>query len=215
MKVYGIGGLGVDNRVFAELNLDFELTPLEWIVPLHKESLESYTRRFAEQIDRNTPFSIVGVSFGGMMAIELNKILDPVQIVLLSSATRREDIPRSFRIAGQSGLLRVIPKPMMKPPAFVNNWFFGVSDAKYKALLQDVVDDTDTDFLRWAIGVILQWNNHQSPSNLLRVHGTADRILRCTTPDEAILLQGAGHFMVMDRSEEVSRILNQSVKRAE
>lgn len=118
MKVYGIGGLGVDERVFAELNLDFELTPLKWIEPKSKEPIQQYAARFAEQIDQRHPFAIVGISFGGLMAIELNKILNVEKIVLISSATSKSDIPRVFRFFGKSGLLSLIPNFLMKPPFF-------------------------------------------------------------------------------------------------
>ncbi|MGB0839278.1 MAG: hypothetical protein ACPGXL_04005 [Chitinophagales bacterium] len=33
MKLYGISGLGADQRVFQYLNLDCELIPLDWIEP--------------------------------------------------------------------------------------------------------------------------------------------------------------------------------------
>ncbi len=210
-KIYGIGGLGVDERVFAELQLDFELIPLRWIEHEPGETIESYARRFLNQIDRGAPFSIIGISFGGMMAIELSKISDPTQIVLISSATGKSDIPLLFRVFGKLGLLSLIPTFMLKPPAFIANFFFGVSETRYKKCLKEILADTNTAFLRWATQEISRWDNSHRPGNMTRIHGSSDRILRCSNEERTITILEAGHFMVMNRAKEVSAILNQTM----
>ncbi|MEM6525640.1 MAG: alpha/beta hydrolase [Bacteroidota bacterium] len=212
MKIYGIGGLGVDERVFSELALDFELTPLQWIEPKPKETIQSYVNRFAKQIDTVNPFSIIGVSFGGIMAIELNKILNPDKIVLISSATHKSDIPFIFRIFGKAGLLKLIPNFLMKPPPFLANFFFGVSEPHHKKVLQQILADTDIDFLRWAVNEITKWDNSERLTNLVRIHGSSDRLLSLSKREQVIVIPNAGHFMVMNRAKEISRFLNQELK---
>ena len=58
----------------------------------------TYARRVAPQIDSEENFTIVGVSFGGMLALELNKLLNPNLIVLISSAVGPQDNPRTYRL---------------------------------------------------------------------------------------------------------------------
>lgn len=212
MKVYGIGGLGVDERVFSELTLDFEITPLKWIDPEPRETIQDYAARFAIQINSKEPFAIIGISFGGMIAIELNKILKPAKIVLISSATRKADIPLIFRIFGRSGLLNVTPDFLMKPPQFVANFFFGVSEPKFKKALKQILADTDINFLRWATNQITKWNNSEQPTNMLRIHGSSDRLLNFKKEEEVIVIPNAGHFMIMNRADELSQLLNQELK---
>ena len=65
MKIYGISGLGADQRVFKYLKLDCEFIPIDWITPLKRESIENYALRLAQVIDTNEAFGILGVSFGG------------------------------------------------------------------------------------------------------------------------------------------------------
>ena len=215
MTVYAIGGLGVDKRVFSELALGFELIPLSWIDPLPNESLESYTRRFGMQIKHHDPFSIIGLSFGGMIAIELNKFLSPQKIVLISSATSKSDIPKSFRILGKAGLFRWLPNALMKPPAFLADWFFGVKEPKYKKTLHTIISDTDVSFLRWATDQIAHWDNKTIPINMIRIHGSSDRLLKYSKSEKVTIIEKAGHFMIMNRAMEISKILNEVLKKSE
>lgn len=212
MKVYGIGGLGVDERVFSELSLNFEITPLNWIDPAPKETIQEYAVRFAEQIDSTKPFAIIGISFGGMIAIELNKILTPEKIVLISSATSKSDIPLIFRIFGRTGLLNLTPDFLMKPPSFLAYYFFGVSEPQFKGVLKQILADTDIDFLRWATNQITKWDNSDRPTNMLRIHGSDDRLLNFNKSERVIVIPNAGHFMVMNRADELSQYLNQELK---
>lgn len=211
MKVYGIGGLGVDERVFSELSLNFELIALKWIDPQRNEKIEDYAFRLAKQIDSKQPFVIVGVSFGGIIAIELNKILSPEKIVLISSATRKYDIPLIFRIFGRNGLLRLTPNFLLKPPSFLANFFFGVSDLEHRKTLKQILVDTDTDFLRWAINVLTKWDNSELPINMVRIHGASDRLLNFSKSEEITVLSKAGHFMIMNRAAEISQLLNKEI----
>ncbi|MTI20557.1 alpha/beta hydrolase [Fulvivirga sp. RKSG066] len=209
MKIYGIGGLGVDQRIFSELSLDFDLIPLEWIPPIGNEKIEVYATRFAKQINAQEPFGIIGVSFGGMIAIELNKILSPKLIILISSATSKNDIPWTFRVLGKIGIFKKVPNFLIKPPPFLANYLFGISHPKHKKTLRQIIADTDTGFLRWAINQIAIWNNVNKPSNLIRIHGSSDRMLTFAEKDKVIAIPNGGHFMVVDKADELSRILNQ------
>ena len=77
MKLYLIGGLGADERVFQNLQLSTECQPINWIDPFKDESLGSYVNRLIPQIDQNERFGILGVSFGGIAALELAKLTNP------------------------------------------------------------------------------------------------------------------------------------------
>ena len=200
----------MDERIFSELTLDFELTPLKWIEPKPKESIRNYATRFAEQIDPTVPFSIIGISFGGIMAIELNKIINPSKILLISSASSKSDIPLIFRILGQAGFLKLVPDFLMKPPSFIANWFFGVSEPEHKQILKQIMANTDVDFLRWATNAIAKWDNSQNATNTVRIHGSSDRLLNYSKKEDVIVIPNAGHFMIVNRADELSKVINQN-----
>ena len=56
MKIYGIAGLGADERVFQYLKLDYAFVSLDWIEPLPDESIESYAGRLALSIAKKNLF---------------------------------------------------------------------------------------------------------------------------------------------------------------
>jgi len=69
MKIYLIGGLGADERVFKYLKLDCETQVIKWLEPKQKETIISYSKRLLKQINQEENFALLGVSFGGIIAI--------------------------------------------------------------------------------------------------------------------------------------------------
>ncbi len=74
MKMYLIGGLGADERVFKYLSLEFKTEIIQWIEPMPKEKISAYALRVSQQINQNEEFGILGVSIGGIVAIEISNI---------------------------------------------------------------------------------------------------------------------------------------------
>ena len=99
MKAYFIPGLGADCRVFKNIKLpdSFIRINLEWIHPVEEESLESYALRMGEKIDASEPFILIGLSFGGMLAIEISKIKPPVELVLISTIHISDELPILYK----------------------------------------------------------------------------------------------------------------------
>ena len=213
LKIYAIGGLGADERVFSYLKLNFELEVLQWIPPLKKEALADYAKRMLDQIDKEEEFILLGVSFGGMLAVEMAKLRKPIKLILISSAVSIKDIPFLFRVFGKTHLIKLLPATFLKAPDFINNYFFSVKREEDKQLLKQIIHDTDPDFLKWAIGQILSWKGQAPAAQLIRIHGTADRLLNCSSgKDKVEWIEGGGHFMVVDRADEISQLLNSKVE---
>ncbi len=203
MKLYAISGLGADKRVFKNLRLEAELVHLDWIAPLKNENLAQYAKRMSENIDSTEEFALMGVSFGGMVAVEISKILKPKITILLSSAEVRQEIPVWFRIASHLHFLKWLPSSAFNIPSFIANWFMGT---KNKQLLRQILDDADKDFYKWSVNALVTWNNTSRIPNALKISGEKDRLL--PPGKNCIVLKNAHHFMVLDRAEEVSVIIN-------
>jgi len=111
MKVYFINSLGADRRIFSKIKLRPELTHIHinWIDFKKNESLEEYAARLSLQIDTSAAFALVGVSFGGMIAVELGKFLKPSTTFIISSSVSRKELPFSYRLAGLPFILSIIP----------------------------------------------------------------------------------------------------------
>ena len=212
MVIYGVPGLGADERVFACLGVDIQ--PIRWIKPAPEDTLASYAFKLIPQIDQSSPYILLGVSFGGMLVSEMSKYINPYKVILISSVAASCELPRSLR------LLRALPKGLLNwsvnrlhpPPAFIMNKVFGVNSRSGQHLLQMIIKETDVSFMTWAIHSILHWQNTSIPENLIRIHGSADRLL--PPPSSAyIKVEGGGHFMIVEEAELIKTLIHQQMNK--
>ena len=211
MKLYGISGLGADKRVFKYLTLDCELIPIEWIEPSKEETIEDYSIRFSRVINTNEKFGIIGVSFGGLIAVELSKRLKPQLTILISSAETKKELRTIYQIIGKSKLLKFIPQIFFDPPRIIATWLFG---AKKKKLLKQILDDTDLKFAKWAVNELVNWRNEEILSNrILKIGGTNDKLIPPKKDEYQKLIDKGEHFMIVDRADEISQIINAEIKK--
>ncbi|HCS20431.1 MAG TPA: alpha/beta hydrolase, partial [Bacteroidetes bacterium] len=135
------------------------------------------------------------------------KLIETEQILLISSAKTKEEIPFYYRIAGKMGFHKILPARLLKNSNFVSNWFFGAASAFDKQLLKQILLETDPDFLKWAIDKVVCWDNRSLPKNVIHIHGSRDRILPARFVKWDEIIQDGGHFMVFNRSDEVNALL--------
>lgn len=205
--IYLFSGLGTDERVFQ--NLDFSkyaITFVKWIEPTKNETIESYAKNLAKQIIHSNPI-LIGLSFGGIMAVEVAKQISTKKVILIASAKNKKEIPIYFRFLGWISIDALVPTSILKKSNFLSYWFFGVETEADKLMLKEILLDTNPIFLKWAISKIIRWKNITSVENLIHIHGTNDRLLpiyyvKC---DEKII--GGGHFMTMNKSDEINKLL--------
>jgi esterase/lipase len=207
MRAYCISGLGADERVFEALQLKHEVVPIHWLTPYPKETLTDYCQRLLQQIDTRVPFLLIGVSFGGMIACEMNRFIQPEHTIIISSAARASELPLSYKIMGKIKLAKWMPEFMIFPPLFLLNYLFDVQTTEDKTLIKNISKDTDPVFARWAIDKITHWTNDVVPVNLVRIHGNKDKVLPYYKAADYVI-QNGGHFMIVNRAEEISALIN-------
>jgi len=210
--IYFVSGLGADERIFQWLRYDgYRPKHIQWITPEKGESIEGYALRLSEQIDDENPI-VVGLSFGGMIAVELAKQLKTEKIILLSSVKQRSEVPFYFKLFRAFPLHRIFPfKTLLWGFYWLAYWLFSPEGRDQKDLLKTVLIETDPHFLKWALHKVVIWKNQEVPQNLIHLHGKRDRIFpyRFVSPDYAI--ENSGHLMVMNRAEEVSNLLEELI----
>ena len=206
-EIYLLSGLGADKRVFDFIDLSgFKMNHVDWIAPADNESIESYATRLLGQIRTNRPI-IIGVSFGGMVTVEIAKQIETEKVILISSAKTRSDIPFYFRIIGQFGLNKLMPTRILKSVNGLTYWFFGTKTKKENELLKAIIRETDSKFLSWAIDKIVNWRNATLITNLTHIHGTDDKILPSKTAD--INVSNGGHLMIVNKGKDISGHIRQ------
>jgi pimeloyl-ACP methyl ester carboxylesterase len=209
MTLYLIGGLGADERVFKYLNINVKTQIINWILQKPNEELKSYAIRLTEQINKNEEFAILGVSFGGIIAIEMAKFIKPKKLILISSIESSNQLPKHLITMGKAIVFEILPNSLIKPPKFILGYLFGAENRK---LLHQIIKDTKPEFIRWALKTIVRWSNDSNITETIRIHGTKDRLI--PLKGNAIRVEDGGHFMIVDRAKEISKIINEQLKNA-
>jgi esterase/lipase len=210
--LYIFSGLGADERVFKLMDFNgFNPVFMKWENPISGETMESYAKRISTNITTPKP-NILGLSFGGLMAIEVAKQMETDKIVLIASAKTRSEIPFYYRTIGLLGLHKLLPTSVQKQSNFITNWLFGAKSDSDKKLLKQILKDTDPIFLRWAVDKVVSWKNEIVLHNIFHIHGTSDKILPLKFVDCDIEIKNGGHLMTMDKAAEISKIIKQHLQ---
>lgn len=205
-----LSGLGADQRVFDFLDFgNHNVHHIAWISPLKNETLKEYAARLTQQITSTHPV-LIGVSFGGMVAMEIGKIIETEKIILISSARTKRDIPLNFKLTGKLRLHRTVPPSFMKTTNPITSWLFGAQTKIEKELLSAILRDTDDQFLNWAIDKIVGWDNVDALKNVTQIHGTSDKIL--PLKEAKFVIKGGEHLMIVNRADEVSQAIKEALK---
>lgn len=201
-KLFVFSGLGADKRIFEKLDLSaFDCEYVDWIKPEKNETLQHYALRISKDIPENA--SILGVSFGGMLAVEIANHKKINHLFLISSAKTKFEIPILYHLAGKTGLVHLLPSKLLKKANFISYWFFGMKTTEEKSLLKVILNDTDSYFLKWAMRAICLWNNEKVPENYSHFHGSADRILPYRKIKKAKKIEYGGHLMVYSQAKQI------------
>jgi len=209
--IYLFSGIGADERVFQYLDFSgYQTTFITWLPNENKESIENYTKRLADQIKTNNPI-FVGLSFGGIVAIEMAKFIKTEKIILIASVKTFDELPLAYRRFSSLQLHKLLPNWILVRSNFMINWLFGTESKSDRKLLADILHDTDPVFVKWAIGKISSWKNTVLHKDLIHIHGTADklfpfRFVKCDLP-----VEGGGHFMTVNKSTQLTNLIRQAL----
>lgn len=209
MTTYFLSGLGADKRIFAKLKLPghLNIVHIEWIPNLPNESITSYVKRLSSAIDITEPFQFVGLSFGGIVATELSKIMKPKQIIIISSVSTSVQVPWYLNFSGQFLFNPLIPSSFLNLSNPISHWLFGAKSTEEKTLFEESLNDSDSGFLRWAFEKIATWENKTKADNLFHIHGSEDKAFPIMFVQPDYVVEGGEHLMVYDKHEEISKLL--------
>jgi len=211
-RIYCISGLGASEQVFSKLHLPgTELIILKWLIPKTGESFAAYSQRMFEQVKENNPI-LMGVSFGGMTCIEMANQFPVKKMILISSVKTKDELPLWMKAAGKLKLHRLV-KPRPHPILYrVENFFLGAETKEDKQLANSFRKEVDNDYLQWAIHQIVSWKNVTIPQNYIHIHGTGDRLFPIRNVKADHIIRQGGHFMVFNKADEISTIINRELE---
>lgn len=210
-KVYFISGLGADYRSFRFLDLSlFDAHFIRWITPSPDDTLGSYAEKlFASVADENA--IIVGLSLGGMLAVEIAKKHPGTKVIVIASAKTRFEIPGYLKFWRHFPVYNLHSQKTKKVTGRFVLSILGAKGPEPKKVQQQIMRDSDPLFTRWAIHAVLHWDNTVIPKNVIHIHGTADKVLPHYFVKDHHTIKNGEHVMIMDKAEEISALLKKLV----
>lgn len=99
--LFVLSGIGADERLFDAQRAVRDIRPIRWTPPVDvRETLSRYGARLARELAFDEPFDLGGASFGGMVALELARHLEPRQVFLFGSCRSPDAGSRQWRPIG-------------------------------------------------------------------------------------------------------------------
>ena len=211
LHIYCISGLASDERIFAKCQFPgYEVHYIKWIIPTENESIGSYANRLVQQIYHPNPI-LIGLSFGGIMSIEISKQINVEFIILVSSVKSLMEMPVWMRLAGKLKLNKIFS---MKPYNFLeplqdNN--LSLESADEKILVHEYRKNANPVYIKWAINEIINWKHILTSTKIYHIHGDKDRIFPIKNIKSDYTISG-GHLMILNRSEKINECINSILK---
>ncbi|MBU8893341.1 MAG: alpha/beta hydrolase [Bacteroidales bacterium] len=214
--IYFFPGQGSDKRIFESLTIDssYNCKFLEYGTPERKATLKEFAKQISASIDTTEEFILVGVSLGGMICAELNEILNPEKVILISSAKNRTELPFRYKFQRIIPLFEIFPagvlfwgakilQPIVEPDRNTNEDIF-------KSMLYS----KNPEYIKRTIRLIIKWKRTLNSQNIIHIHGTNDHTLpfrNIAEPDYVI--ENGSHMMALTRADEISEILNEILRK--
>lgn len=209
--IYCISGLGADEKVFRNLHFrGYKMKYIPWLVPEKREKINAYASRMAAHITEESPV-LLGVSFGGMMGIEIAKQLPMKKLFIISSIKNTVELPGWMKVVGKMQLNKFLPTRSYKFTEKLDNDRLGVSNEEEKMMVRDYRRNADPVYVNWAIDQVLNWKNGWHPDYLVHIHGDRDKMFPIKRINATHVISGGTHMMIYNRAAEISHCIEKEL----
>ncbi|MEM9325971.1 MAG: alpha/beta hydrolase [Bacteroidota bacterium] len=211
--IYCIPGLGFDQRIFDGLRLsNCQLMHLKWLEPLKGEQLPDYARRMSQAIDKDEPITLLGYSFGGLVAQEIAAHRAVDKVLLLSSIKDRKELSPLFRQVAPWKLYLLFQKGVALRLLQLWGANHGFSHSE-TAFFRDMLSHLSNYYFQWGLRSISEWQIPKLPSatQVIHIHGTRDRPFPIRyLKNVDITVEGGDHMMIYKQPQVIAKILQRS-----
>lgn len=210
LRVYLLPGHGSDYRVWQEMDFSgYDTVHLDYpFLPERGERMPDYAQRLLAEIDTTRPFALVGISLGGMLAVEMAQHCDPAAVVILSSAGGRSDLPWRYRVQRYLPLQYLLPGAFLKQMTiWIQPWFEPQVRGR-RTLCADMLRQKPNRLFARGVKMIIHWQRQTRDTSVVHLHGTHDRTLPLQAIEPpVIVLPGATHMMTLFAPRQVDALL--------
>lgn len=189
-------------------DLNCEQIKIKWLNNLEDESINEYSRRLIETYSIGENDKVAGLSFGGILAQEIARILDHQEVILISSFRDITDLKPLYRFGLKTGLYKLTPGFRIPIVDEIIAYNLNSNNQNSKPLLREMLEQTDYNLLKWSLEKIAQLP--LNPVDMFIAHniiGNKDKILRTWSNEYTTIIEGGSHFMVYEKANEVTNAI--------
>ena len=192
-------GLAANSMVFENIKLDskkYSLHRIDRIQPKKSESLNAYCIRLSKKIKHDNPI-LLGVSFGGIIVQELDKIINVKKLIIVSSVKSHKEFPILYKIARDYQLNNALPFGMFDN--FINFSIKLNINKLYRRidLAKRYLTERNEIYLEWAVWSLLNWKQEKYRPDLIHIHGDKDKVFPFENISDCIKIKGGRHEMII------------------
>lgn len=201
IHIYFMPGLAASSLIFEFIELPkdkFKIHLLDWMMPIEKESLESYSLRMTLKIEHKNPV-LVGVSFGGVLVQEMSKHIQVKKLIIISSVKSFNELPKKMYLARRFKAYKLLPTGLISNFSKVSKYTFGDQIDKRVRLYERYLSMNNRKYLDWAIKNMLCWNQNDVISGIIHIHGDNDPVFPISTISDCIIIKGGTHIMIINK----------------
>lgn len=201
IPVYLIPGLAANSNIFHLIRLDsrFETHALSWIPPKPEEPISSYAKRMCKFVKHPNPV-LLGVSFGGILAQEMSKVISCRKVIIVSSIRTRKELPIHMRITRKTKAYRFFPMHWVNNLEDFVSFAFGPAARKRMDLNKKYLSVRDPAYLSWSLNAFFQWEQKKPLPNVTHIHGVYDLVFPTLYLRDYIPVPKGTHVMILLRA---------------
>ncbi len=213
LQIIMLPGLNGDPRVFAHQVAAFPGSiVVQWPVPLHVERLSEFAKRLARSLNPPMPCAVIGVSFGGIVAIELCKHLDARCCILIASSRDANGLPRSIRLA--RSFTTAVP-PAMISHALRAGWSTAAASLPGVQRRTRRLSPAQKHLQQWALRQLFTCQLSRPRScPVVQIHGDSDHQFPAGVASADHVIRGGGHLITLTHSDEVNAAMSAAIRKS-
>ncbi|WP_114937879.1 alpha/beta hydrolase [Mucilaginibacter endophyticus] len=214
-RIYLIAGLGADTRVYNNISLgdEHEVIVVDWVEPDLNDTLITYAQKIIYQYDIQENSVLIGNSLGGVVAVEIAKLIPVEKVILISSIKTNDEAPRYFKLFRTLPIYKLIPGKVFNSMGGMVKPLFGHMSKEDAWLFSDMLRKSSPVFMKWAMYAILHWKNEVIPPNLYHITGDKDLVFDYKRIKGATIVKGGTHIMIFDKAKEINILLKGILKK--
>ncbi len=213
-KIYFLTGQGADERLFKNLNLpdSVDVRHVKYFTPAKGTDMQTYARQLSAQIDTAEAFVLVGVSLGGMLAVEMSQMLHPQKTIIISSAKNRNELPERYTFQRKFKLYGIVFPGLMKAGSRLLQPLVEPDRKREKETFRAMLKAKDPLFLKRTVAMLINWQRTESPPEIIHIHGDNDHTIPIKNVDFDLKIENGSHLMTLTRGAEIGEILQEIIR---